>query len=236
MGDVYECASNGLSEEMTENCTDTQYCDEGDDPGECRDMVCTPTELYCDANVLRKCDNIGSGGAVEKDCNPDGVCDLALENCVYTGELGGDGQSTRESQKRGNFFNCTKDVKVIEFAQKFNLSANTDLTWAIYEAIGNTTTYTKIFSKTATVTPNGVTLYSTGAILVDLKNGRKYLFLTAWNGSRIFFDGANVLTHPINIGFGTSFAGHTGNNLIPDELVSPAENVYVYNQQIKFVE
>ncbi|HOB71745.1 MAG TPA: hypothetical protein PKM18_08170, partial [bacterium] len=141
MGDVYSCASNGLSEEMTENCTDTQYCDEGDDPGECRDMVCTPTELYCDANVLRKCDNIGSGGSVEKDCNPDGVCDEGLEGCVYTSEIGGDQSYTANNARRGVFYNCTKNVTVIEFAQGFDLSTNTDLTWAIYEAEGNTTLY-----------------------------------------------------------------------------------------------
>ena len=57
--------------------------------------------------------------------------------------------------KRGNFFNCTKDVTVIEFAQRFNFSGNKDLTWAIYEDSNGDKTYQRIFNKTETVNGTG---------------------------------------------------------------------------------
>ncbi|HNW81649.1 MAG TPA: hypothetical protein PKG52_02040 [bacterium] len=229
--DVYTCNADGKTDVLSTNCTDLQYCDTTTVPVSCHDMICDPNELFCDSNVLKLCSSNGGGSTVSKDCGT-GVCDGTLKDCVYTGDLGGTGNTARDTQKRGNFFNCTKNVKVVEFAQGFNLSANTDLTWAIYEAEGVSTTYKKIFSKTATVTSKGSALYSTGAISVDLKNGNKYLFVTAWTGSRIFIDGG---THPVEMGFGTSFAGHSGDNLTPNEMTNPAENIYVFKQNIKYI-
>ena len=237
MGNVYTCANDGLSEEMTTDCTATQYCDDTSDPATCKDQVCTPDELYCDGNVLKECNGIGSGGTVEKDCDPDGECDEGLENCVYTGEVGGTFSFDRTGQ-RGNFFDCTKNVEVIEFAHELEYTGGKDLSWAIYEAEGNSTTYSRIFIKSAATTGTGKAYYSTGTISVNLVSGRKYIFITAWTGTiKVYYDNNPSTADPIMVGFGSTEAGHSiSNNSLPDSYINPARYEIVYNQQIKFVE
>jgi hypothetical protein len=195
-------------------------------------MVCTPEELYCDANVLRKCDNIGSGGSVEKDCNPDGVCDLGLEDCVYTGEVGGTSSFDRTGQ-RGNFFDCSKNVKVIEFSQQLEYTGNKDLSWAIYEAEGNSTTYSRIFIKSATTTGTGKAYYSTDTISVNLVSGKKYIFAIGWSGTSKVYYGYNTAV----VGFGEAVNAHSlGSPSMAESLTNPAKYDIIFNQQIKFVE
>ena len=231
--DVYVCAEDGMSNILSKNCTDSQYCDDTIDPVDCKDMVCVPDEDYCDSDILKTCNSVGSGGTTLKDCTTDGgVCDGGLLDCVYVGEIGGT-VSFSSTGRRGNFFNCTKDVTVVEFAQGFDLFDSTDLTWVIYEDANGDNTYQKIFDKTETVSSNGKGHYSTGTIFINIKSGRKYLFVTVWSGSRTFLHGGS---HPVDMGFGSSFAGYIGNSSIENELVNPYQTTNIYNQQIKFVE
>ena len=231
--DLYTCNTDGQGDTLAKNCTDTQYCNTVSLT--CEDMVCDPDQLFCDGNLLKTCNGNGSDSTLSKDCGT-GICDEGLENCVFTGALGGDSASpNNRTGKRGNFFNCTKNVKVIEFTQRFNFSGNKDLTWAIYEAEGNSTTYSRIFIKVSTVTGTGDAQYSTGAISVNLVNGKKYLFVTSWAGQISFYDNGN--THPVNVGFGASTTGFNNSSTdLPDSFTNPATFDYVYNQQIKFVE
>jgi hypothetical protein len=236
LGNVYTCDSDGLSEEMTEDCTATQYCDDSSAPNFpaiCVDMVCTPDELYCDGNVLKECDGIGSGGTVEKDCNPDGVCDIGLENCVYTGELGGDTGATRSNTGRGNFFDCTKDVTIVEFSHRLNFTGDRDITFSIFEDANDNDTYQKIFSETSTINGDGDRFYSTGAISVNLVSGRKYIFATSWTGSVEMFGGGS---HPVNVGFGESTKGIGTVDYSSEELVDPASTAAVFTQKFSYTE
>lgn len=158
---------------------------------------------------------------------------------IYLKGLGGTSVFA-STGRRGNFFDCNKDVKITEFGQAFDLSENTVLTWAVYEAVGSSTTYTKIFSKNETVKGGGSKYYSTGSISVELKNGNKYLFYTGWAGSRTFlFSGSDASPgHPVDMGFGQSTNGfNTGFSGTPEEtLENPAGFPRTYRQQIRFVD
>ena len=231
--DVYTCNADGKTDVLSTNCTDLQYCDNAVDPVICSDMVCDPSETYCDVNILKECAANGGSSTTVKDCSSDsGVCDDTLNNCVYTGNTGGDTTNSNKTGKRGNFFDCTKNVKVVEFAQRFNFTGDKDLTWTIYEAEGNSTTYTRIFIKTSNVTGVGDSQYSTGSISVNLMNGKKYIFVTAWAGQISFYD--NGANHPIDVGFGSSTNGFSSNTDLPEQLVNPSGFNFVYNQRIKF--
>ncbi len=234
--DVYTCSEDGMTGVLSKNCTDTQYCDEKADPVDCKDMICVPNENFCETNILKECNAKGSSAATLKECGT-GACDETLENCVYTSLIGAETSFSANNGRRGVFYNCAKNVTVIEFAQGFDLSSNTDLTWAIYEAEGNTTLYKKIYSKKDTVTSNGKGFYSTGAISVSLKSGKKYLFYTGWSGTRNFLYGG-AGEHPVDMGFGSSFNGYNTafSGTAEEEINNPAVFDRTYRQQIKFVE
>jgi len=238
LGNVYTCANDGLSEEMTEDCTATQYCDDSSTPNFpaiCVDQVCTPNELYCDANALKECNAQGSASSTVKECGT-GVCDETLENCVFTGEVGGTENFDRTGQ-RGNFFDCTKSVKVIEFAQELEYAGSKNLSWAIYEAEGNSTTYNRIFIKTATVTGTGRSYYSTGNISVNLVSGKKYIFITSWDGSIKLYFLNNSSGTVINVDFALVSKGHSvSSSSLPESLINPEKYNPVFNQKIKFIE
>lgn len=234
--DVYTCSEDGMTGILSKNCTDTQYCDEKADPVDCKDMICVPNENFCETNILKECNEEGSASSTLKECGT-GVCDETLENCVYTGEVGGTFSFDRTGQ-RGNFFDCSKNVKVIEFSQQLEYTGNKDLSWAIYEAEGNSTTYSRIFIKSATTTGTGKAYYSTGTISVNLVSGKKYIFVTAWSGTTKVHYGSNpASSEPIQIGFGSTEAAHSVNSTtFPDTYTNPTKYEVVFNQQIKFVE
>jgi hypothetical protein len=231
LGNVYTCANDGLSGEMTEDCTDTQYCDDTKTPVDCTDMICVPNDIFCETNVLKECNAKGSASSTIKECGT-GVCDEGLENCVFTGEVGGTEKFDRTGQ-RGNFFNCTKNVKVVEFNQQLEYTGSKDLSWAIYEAEGSSTTYSRIFIKNATTTGTGKAYYSTGTISVNLVSGKKYIFATGWSGTSTVYYGQSTS----EIGFGTAVNAHSlGSSSMAESLANPTRYDIIFNQQIKFVE
>ncbi|MGI6393405.1 MAG: hypothetical protein ACOX2F_01510 [bacterium] len=203
-------------------------------------IICTPYEINCNGNTLETCNSEGTFLA-EKDCSTlggaTGVCEEPIKNCLYTGSLGGTSSSSGRSGRRGNFFDCEKDVTVVEFAQRFNLSNSATLIWGIYETEGSSSSYTRIFSQTQNMGSDGVGYYSSGTIDVKLKAGKKYLFFVDWSTgttrSISFYTGGS---HPVDLGFGKSTNGYNTNHGTPGETLTPSTNNYVYTQRIKFVE
>lgn len=232
--DLYTCNTDGQGDTLAQNCSDTQYCNTVSLT--CEDMVCDPDQLFCDGNVLKTCNGNGSDSTVSKDCGT-GICDEVLENCVYTNEVGGTSSFDRTGQ-RGNFFDCNKNVKVVEFAQELEYTGSKDLSWAIYEAEGSSTTYNRIFIKNESTTGTGKAYYSTGAISVNLVSGKKYIFATAWNGTvKVYYGNNPASNDPILTGFGSTKAAHSVNSTIfPETYTNPTRYEVVFNQQIKFME
>ncbi len=234
MGDVYECASNGLSEEMTENCTDTQYCDEGDDPGECRDMVCVPNENFCETNILKECNEEGSASSTLKECGT-GVCDETLENCVFTDEVGGIATSgSGNNRMRGVYYSCTKNVKIIEISMYLNLNTAGDINFVVYGNGGNGTTYTKLFEKTVSFSADGSKFYSTGTIAFDLNSGHKYMIGTSWSQSVGYFSTSGLF--PDDVSFGSATSGFILNSYPAPNSFNENSSSFSYSQKIKTVD
>ncbi|MGI6393702.1 MAG: hypothetical protein ACOX2F_03050 [bacterium] len=233
--DIYRCNSDGMGFTFIKECNPDEYCNDANDPTQCSPKVCPSAQVYCEDNELRECNEKGSAFAVIKACG-EGVCDAGLKECVFTGEMGGNSLGPDRTGKRGNFFNCTKDVEVVEFSQRFSFTGSKEISWTIYEAEGNSTNYTRIFLKTATVTGTGDAQYSTGKISVNLVDGKKYLFAVGWSGKIGLYD--NGSKHPIDVGFGTSFLGYndSADSSMPETLSGTGSFNLVYNQQIKFVE
>jgi hypothetical protein len=229
--DVYTCSEDGMTGILSKNCTDTQYCDEKADPVDCKDMICVPNENFCETNILKECNEEGSASSTIKECGT-GVCDEVLEDCVFTGEVGGTTKLTGRTGQRGNFINCTQSTTVVGFAPYFEFTGNKELTWAIYEAEGNSTTYQRIFIKTSTITGTGVSYYSTGNISVNLVSGKKYIFTTAWEGTlNIFYGNAT----PTVTGFGEAVNGISRTTSVPEELQNPSATDAIYAQEIKYI-
>lgn len=233
--DLYTCNTDGKGDTLAQNCTDTQYCNAVSLT--CEDMVCEPSDIYCDGSQLKKCNMNGSSFEVLDDCSTDsGSCDGLLDGCLYTGDTGGETITPGDrTGSRGNVFLCEKDVTVVEFLQGLNFTGSKNLTWAIYEAVGSSINYTKIFSKTEAVTGSGEKDYSSGIINVNLKSGNKYLFFIMWEGQLGFFFGSSSI-HPKEMGFGESIKGYTGTfvNSLPNQIANPDNSSWIFKQIIKF--
>ncbi|HKO52925.1 MAG TPA: hypothetical protein VJV79_34690 [Polyangiaceae bacterium] len=57
-GDVYLCASDGLSQAVWDYCSETERCD--DASGTCLGSVCIPGEFSCSGTRVSTCDGLGS--------------------------------------------------------------------------------------------------------------------------------------------------------------------------------
>lgn len=235
--DVYTCNEDGKNNVLSTNCTDLQYCDTTTNPVSCQDMICDPDQLFCDGNVLSRCNSNGGGASIVENCaTNEAVCDNGLKECVYTGELGGVYKFDRTG-KRGNFFNCTKDVTVVSFAQEFEFSGSKNLSWEIFEDTDNDNIYQRIFVKSSSVTGTGKLYYSTGNISVELKNGSRYIFIASWNDTiTVIYHSDTVTLSPVNVGFGTSFAGFSSGPDTSETISSPfLYDKILFNQKIQFI-
>lgn len=232
-GDVYTCDSDGMGDAVTEDCTNTQYCDDSSTPNFpaiCADQVCTPDADYCDSDILKTCDDIGSGGTTKKDCTTDGgTCDAGLLDCVYVGELGADDVSSKYNTGRGNIIEMKVDATLVEFSHKLNFTGNMNLSWYIYESSDNSSYYNKIFSKSLVVNGEGDKFYSSGSISIELKNGKKYAFYFSWSDRADMY--AGVVDYPFDLGFADGYRGFGSLSNPDNEQVVPSINGAAYTQR-----
>lgn len=237
-GNVYTCATDGLSEEMTEECGETQYCDDSSAPNFppiCADQVCVPGEKSCDGDNVVVCNDEGSGTELSVDCVSDGgVCDEDLDKCVYTDEVGGTATAGSGTNRvRGVYYSCDKNAELINIEMYLDPSAG-NIRYLVYEQSGATGNYVKIFDELVSVTAEGEKFYSSGSVSIELHSGNNYLIAAGWEQTTGYYSGSG--TFPNDVSFGSAFKGFIFNSAATpgDEIPYNSVN-YEYNQRITTV-
>jgi hypothetical protein len=147
-------------------------------------LVCTPGQPSCDGNVATTCNGLGTGYAgARQDCSLTGTtCGSGICSATVVDSIPGASTGSLTNATRGNFYRVTANRTLVQIEHYLSPTTAPTLRWSVYEGLGQTGTFTRIFTTTTTGTV-GLGYKSSGPINVPLVAGRYYFIATGWNTS-----------------------------------------------------
>lgn len=217
---VHQCDSTGSTSTPVQTCTTAQFCQESGTTAACVALLCTPNTPACDGNVYTTCNAMGTGytgtrtdcTATDQFCGPSGCTTSSIDTVpasptLYTsGALG--------NYLMLNYYTVTGDRTLSRIEFYANPASATQISWLVYEATVQTSTYTRL-SITTTTSTTGEGYQASGALSVPLVAGRFYAIGVAWTTPVMLFGYQTGVTPTQTTSFGALFSAYVVNNGTP---------------------